>query len=95
MPSKLAKHFLPPSAPLFLSVTQPEAVPWTYVLESWRDALQKPRLKHMDRSQRGAENLRASEEEIERIKERGRKEKLSQRRSAGPRLYVHLSQYYI
>jgi hypothetical protein len=69
MPSKLAKH-PPPSAPLFLSVTQPEAIPWTDVLESWRDALQKLRPKHVDRSQRAAENLRASEEEIERIKER-------------------------
>jgi hypothetical protein len=59
MPSKLAKH-PPPSAPLFLSVTQPEAIPWTDVLESWRDALQKLRPKHVDRSQRAAENLRAS-----------------------------------
>ena len=84
MPSKLAKHLPPPSAPLFLSVTQPEAVPWTDVLESWHDALQK-----LNRSMWTDRSMQKIYMPVKRRSElgesrKGRKEKpKSQRRSSG------------
>lgn len=70
MPSKLIRHPSPPRAPSFLSSVQPDAVPGTEELQARLEALQKLRIKHLEKSKHAADNLRASEEEIRRIKER-------------------------
>lgn len=67
MPYKLSN---PPSPPSFLSVTQPEAVPHIDTLEHWRDALEKLKSKHIERLGHAVENLRASDDELRRIKDR-------------------------
>jgi hypothetical protein len=70
MPSKLSKHLSPPNAPDFLSHDQPDSIPGIYDLEVRLEALEKMKLKHLERKKQAQENLRAGEEEIRRIKER-------------------------
>lgn len=70
MPSKLSRHPSPPKPPDFLLVSQPEAVPWIDELELRYDALLKLKSKHLERARHAMDNMRASEEEIKRIKDR-------------------------
>jgi hypothetical protein len=72
MPSKLSKHPAPPAPPSFLSAVQPETIPWTDELEFRLEALKKMKSKHSERAKYAVENLRASIEEISRIRERER-----------------------
>jgi transcriptional adapter 3 len=70
MPSKVSKLPSPPHVPEFLTVDQPEFIPSTSELDMRLEVLEKIKLKHMERKKHADENLRASEEEIRKIKER-------------------------
>jgi transcriptional adapter 3 len=71
MPSKLSAHQPPPHAPDFLyNVELDSTLLATDELELRLEALRKLKLKHLERSKHAAENLRASEDEIRRIREK-------------------------
>lgn len=72
MPSKLSKQPSPPPPPAFLLAAQPEVVPYTDELEARYEALVRLKSKQVERSKLAAENIRACEEDIKRIKERER-----------------------